>query len=329
MIKILKNTKFTTNEVISSTASTMDYRGDYFLNYNTGQGGLTSQFNVISFLDNTSNFLVTDGFYQYLNNNFTSEQILAIKNDSIQLSNSLNYYYNSVYVNIVNPTANLFTPSGVTFSSQMFSDNLYLVSGEQSTKSENGTIYSNSADSYYVNVVLFESFNLLDDSNSFLEPDINNGYQIEKETIQLNGIILSGQQINERIVNIVANKQSLIQGFVNINLLDSPFNDYSNYGLDSDISSFSGQSVLEIDAEITGNISSTENIYPSGITNVLIGASKNFVFKTVNNLKSINSVMIDGVLTDYDTVDNLPKEVAGQYRFSSVTQNHNIVVNFV
>ena len=53
MIKILKNTKFTTNEVISSTASTMDYRGDYFLNYNTGQGGLTSQFNVISFLDNT------------------------------------------------------------------------------------------------------------------------------------------------------------------------------------------------------------------------------------------------------------------------------------
>ena len=51
--------------------------------------------------------------------------------------------------------------------------------------------------------------------------------------------------------------------------------------------------------------------------------------KIISNLKSINSVMIDGVLTDYDTVDNLPKEVAGQYRFSSVTQNHNIVVNFV
>ena len=59
--EILLNPRLsTTGESISATASSMDYRYGYFMNYNTGQGGLTSQSNVQAFINDPSNFIIVD-----------------------------------------------------------------------------------------------------------------------------------------------------------------------------------------------------------------------------------------------------------------------------
>ena len=326
--EILLNKKFSTNENISATASSLDYRYGYFINYNTGQGSLTSQFNVQAFINDPSNLIVVGGFETYLNNNFTQSQITAIKSDNQSLSNALNFFYENYIANIVSNLPSNPNQPGVTSTGQSFDNNLYFVNDNKSNFLSNGVIYSNSADSYYLNVSLFENSGLLDDSDIFLEPNVNNGFQIEKEVVQLNGLILSGHPVFKRTATISANKQELIQGFVDINLLDSPFNNYSNYGLDFAIITFSGQTVYNIDAELVGNIGATETISPSGITDVLIGKNQTFVFKTISPTKSIQWVSIDGNKVDYDRDGNLSKSVAGLYTFNKLTENHTITVSF-
>ena len=329
MIQILLNKNFTSDENISATASTLDYRNGYFLNHNTGRGGLTSQFNVQAFLSNPNNSIIVNGFYDYLQNNFTQAQILTIENDNQNLSNFLNYYYNTFVAGVPSSNAFFFNNSGITSTAQTFSDNLYFPNGTPANKNETKTIYSNSADSYYINVVLYEKYNLMDDSDIFLEPNINNGFQIQKEVVQLDGLILNGSPVYSRTVSLNPVPQQLIQGFVNLNSSDSPFNNYSDSGLDFGITKFSGQTVFQIDAEISGDVSVTESIHPIGSTDVLIGKSQTFTFKTINNLKSISSVTVDGNLVNYDRVNNLSKDIAGSYTFNSVQTNHNIIVNFV
>ena len=327
--EILLNPRLsTTGESISATASSMDYRYGYFMNYNTGQGGLTSQSNVQAFINDPSNFIIVDAFESYLNNSFAPAQIIAIKNDNQVYSDTLNYYYNTYLVNLLSnvPQTN---PPGVTSTGQSFSNNLYFINGNRSNFGSNGAIYSNSADSYYINVTLSENSNLLDDSNIYLEPNVNNGYQIEKEVVQLNGVVLNGQPVYKRTASIAAAPQQLIQGFVNKNLLDSPFNDYSNSGLDFGITSFSGQTVYQIDAELVGNIGATETMSPSGVTDILIGKSQTFVFKTISPIKSIQYVSVDGNSVNYDRDGTLSKSIAGTYTFSSVTMDHKITINFV
>ena len=329
MIQILINKEFSTNENISSTASTLDYRNGYFVNFNTGRGGLTSQLNVQAFINNPMNYILVDNFYSYLQNNFSSTDILTIKNDNQSLSSNLNYYYDTFVASIISNSNFLPNPSGVTSTAQTFSDNLYLPNGNPANKLENGLIYSNSADSYYVTFVLFEKTGLLDDSNIFLEPDINNGFQIEKEIVQLNGLFINGIPVESRTATIVATPQKLLQGFVDLNLQDSPFNDYSNSGLDVSIKTFSGQNVYQINAGMSGNISSTENIYPIGVSDFLVGKNQTFNFKTINPIRTIESVIVDGVAVNYDRVGTLSKSVAGSYTFTSISRNHSITVNFI
>lgn len=327
--EILLNQRFsTTGESISATASSMDYRYGYFVNYNTGRGGLTSQFNVQAFINNPLNLIITSAFESYLHNNFSPSQITSINSDNLILSNSINYYYDNYIANIISNIPSDPNPPGVTSTGQSFSNNLYFVNGNKSSFGSNGVIYSNSADSYFINVTLLENSNLLDDSDIFLEPNINNGFQIEKEVVQLNGVFLNGHPVYSRTSSITVNPQKLIQGFIDTNLLDSPFNNYSNSGLDFGITTFSGQTVYQIDAELTGNISSTETMSPSGVTDILIGKSKTFEFKTINPLKSIQQVIVDGIQVDYNRDGNLSKSIAGTYTFTSLTANHSITVNF-
>lgn len=328
--EILLNPNFSiTGETISATASSMDYRYGYFLNYNTGKGSLTSEFNVQAFINNPSNLIIVDGFESYLNNSLTATQIVAIKNDNLILSNALNYYYENYIANIISNLPSDPNPPGVTSTGQPFSNNLYLPNGSRANFNSNGAIYSNSADSYYINVVLFEHSDLLDDSDIFLEPNTNNGFQVEKEVVQLNGLILSGQPIFSRTASFALNSQQLMQGFVDINLLNSPFNNFSNYGLDFGITTISGQTVYQIDAELSGNLGVTETISPSGVTDILIGKSQTFIFKTISPIKSISYVLVDGVQVEYDRDGNLSKSIAGIYTFPKVTGNHTISVNFI
>lgn len=329
MIRIERNSTFNTNENISSTGSTLDYRNGYFLNYEVGRGDLTSQFNVSEFLSNPSNAILADNFLQYIKNTFTTQQISDIKNDNQKLSDAFNFFYNKIIRGIdLSNLGSLFDPI-VSSTTINYLPNLYFPNGNQDLQTKQASTYSNSADSYYINIVLFENQEILSSLPYELEATINDGFQVEKDVVYLNNAILSGTVVNERIVKLNPATRQLIQGFVDLNFDDSPFSYYSNSGLDFVVSTFSGKTVYLIDAEIYGNVSSSESIFPVGENDVLIGDNITFTFKTVDPLKSIDAVYVDNVKVNYDRLDNLSKSFAGKYTFSSVTKNHSISVNFV
>ena len=327
MNQIVLNPNFTSNENISSTASTLNYRNGYFVNFEIGRGDLTNQFTITEFLNDPLNAIIVNSFYQFINNSYTPIQIGQIEGDNQKLSDSFNSYYNSAIAGL---DLNIYFPSNSAETSVFtnYRDNIFYPDGNRDLNSKNGLSYTTTADSYYINVVLFESESPIAETPYELDANVNNGYQIEKEVIQLENAVLSGKIITERVVKINYNTQELVNGFVTLNYQDSPFNNFSNDGLDYSIVSFEGKTVYQIDAEITGNIGVTENIHPQGITDVLIGKNQTFTFQTNNPLKSIQQVLVDGTSVSYDRLNNLSKQVAGQYKFSSVTKNHTISVKF-
>jgi len=325
---IILNPNFNSNENISSTASTLSYRNDYFVNFEIGRGDLTNQFTIIEFLNDPLNSIIVNAFYQFINNNYTPVQVGQIEGDNQKLSDSFNSYYNSAIAGL---DLNIYFPSNSAETSVFtnYRNNIFYPNGNRDLSSKNGLSYTTTADSYYVNVVLFESESPIAETPYELDANINNGYQIEKEVVQLENAVLSGKVVTERVVTINYNPQELVNGFVTLNYQDSPFNDFSNDGLDYSIVSFEGKTVYQIDAEINGNIGVTEVINPQGTTDVLIGKNQTFTFQTNNPLKSIQQVLVDGVSVSYDRLNNLSKQVAGQYTFSSVTTDHKIAINFV
>lgn len=327
MIQIYRNTNFLDTENLNSTGSAIDYRNGYFVNFETGRGDITTEFNVSEFLDNPVNKIMTDSFLNYIKENFSQAKIMEMKNDNKILSDSFNYFYNKVIRGVVD--YNLIENLSISASSINYSKNLYYEDGSKNTTIISGQKYSNSADSYFVNIVLFQTHEILSKTPYELEADVNDGFQVQKEIIELDGAIISGQTVNKRTLILEVTPKKLIQGFVDLNIQDSPFNDYSNSGIDSDVDVFSGKTVFEITSQIFGDVTSTESVYPIGVNNVLIGDNLTFTFKTVDPLKSIDYVTVDDNNVDYDRLDNLSKQIAGKYTFSSVTDNHYISVGFI
>jgi hypothetical protein len=327
MIQIRLDPDFKSEENISPLNSSLSYRNGYFVNFEIGRGDLTNEFNINEFLTNPTNSTLVNAFYSFLSSNYSPAQSAQIKSDSSKLAHAFNSYYNSV-IRGLNFSVYVPSNSGETSIQTRYTENLYYPNETKDQTTKSGLAYSANNDSYYVNVFLYESFQDLEDVPYELRANINNGFQIEKQVVVLNNAVINGMVKNSREANLSAYKKELINGFITLDIQDSPFNEYSNSGLDSGIHSFSGNSVFQIDSNIFGKIEASESIYPVGAVDVLIGNSKTFTFQTTNYLKSIVQVSVDGVKVEYDRLNNLSKQNAGQYTFSSVTKNHSILVEF-
>jgi len=328
-MEILYNKGFKTTENITTTGSSLSYKNGYYLNSEIGRGDLTTEFNVQEFVANTNNSDIIVGFLDYIKNNFNQKQILEIKNNNLSLSNSVNAYYNTVYRNnisapdLVKPNTK-YSSDTVSYKVDVFNSYQELVE-----KNKSGIKYISTADSYYVDISIQENVQLINDPKKEIAKTKTSGFTEVKNVSYIENVYIDNQTTTKRVVSISNEPYVLLNGYVYPNLKTSPFADFSNNGIDFDVTSFGGKEVFEIDAEISGNTSYTETIEPKGVTNVLLGNSKTYTFRTTSQNKQIESVVVDGQIVDYERYNNESKSIVGQYTFNDVNKNHKIIVFFI
>lgn len=330
-MEILLNKNFTLNENITTTGSSLSYKNGYYLNSEIGRGDLTTEFNVQEFLNNPNNLDLTTKFLEFIKNNFNQNQIIEINNNNLSLSNSLNSYYNTVYRNnvfipdLVKPKIN-YSSETVTYDVLTFSENQEFFNNKKS-----GLKYIVSADSYYVDILLSENFQIINNPKKEISKTTQSGVTPVKNVSYIQNIYNETTDSYEtiRTVNLSNEPYILLNGFVFPNLNTSLFSDFSPNGIDVDVSKFKGSPVYEIIAELSGNTSYSESLEPKGVVNVLLGANKTFVFRTTDINKRIEKVIVDGQQVEYERYNYESKDVVGQYTFNIVDKNHKIIVYFV
>jgi hypothetical protein len=328
-MEILLNKSLNTTENITTTGSTLSYKNGYYLNSETGRGDLTTEFNVQEFIANQNNSDIVSGFLDYVKNNFNQKQILEIKNNNLSLSESVNSYYNTIYRNNV-LASNLIKPSP-KYSSETVSYKVDIFNSQNqfSQVSKYGTKYVSTADSYYVDLIIEESTQFINDPKKEIAKTRNSGLTQVKNVAYIEKVYINNNPVTRRNVSLSNEPYVLLNGYVYPNLKTSPFADFSTNGIDFDVTNFGGKLVYEIDAEISGNTSFTETIEPKGVTNILLGNSKTFTFRTTSPNKQIERVVVDGQIVEYDRYNNESKSLVGQYTFKNVNKNHKIVVFFI
>lgn len=328
-MEILYNKWFDTTENITTTGSSLSYKNGYYLNSEIGRGDLTTEFNVQEFVASPNNFDVVNSFLEYVKNNFNAKQILEIKNNNLSLSNSINAYYNTVYRNNI-LASNLVKPNP-KYSSDTVSYKVNIFDSHQqfNQQTKYGTKYISTADSYYVDIKIEENVQLINDPKKEIAKTRTSGTTQVKNVSYIENIYLNNKPTTRRVVSLSNEPYVLLNGYVYPNLKTSPFADFSTNGIDFDVSNFGGAPVYEIDAEISGNTSFTESIEPKSVTNVLLGNSKTYTFRTTSQNKQIEKVVVDGKIVDYDRYNNESKSIVGQYTFKTVNGNHKIIVFFI
>lgn len=328
-MEILLNKNFNTTESITTTGSTLSYKNGYYLNSEIGRGDLTTEFNVQEFVANTNNSDIIIGFLDYVKNNFNQNQLLEIKNNNLSLSNSVNAYYNTVYRN------NVLAPDLVIPNPKYSSDtvsykvDVFNSQNEFSHVEKYGTKYIATADSYYIDLIIEENTQLINDPKKEIAKTRNSGLTQVKNVSYIENVYINNSPLTKRNVSLSNEPYFLLNGYVYPNLNPSPFADFSASGIDFDVTSFGGKLVYEIDAEISGNVSFSEMIEPKGVVNILLGNDKTFTFRTTNPNIQIEKVVVDGQIVDYDIYNNESKSVVGQYTFKTVNSNHKIIVFFI
>jgi hypothetical protein len=330
-MEILLNNNFTTNENITTTGSSLSYKNGYYINSEIGRGDLTTEFNIQEFLNNPNNLDLTTRFLEFIKNNFNQNQIIEINNNNLSLSNSLNSYYNTIYRNnlfipdLVKPKIN-YSSETVTYNVLTFSENQEFFNNKKS-----GVKYVLSADSYYVDIFLSESFQTINNPKKEISKTTQSGLTQVKNVSYIQNVYNQSKNTYEtiRLVNLSNEPYILLNGFVFPNLSTSLFSNFSPNGIDVDVSTFQGVPVYEIFADLSGNTSYSESLEPKGVVNVLLGGNKTFIFRTTDINKQIDKVIVDGQQVEYERYNNESKLVVGQYTFNNVDKNHKIVVYFI
>jgi hypothetical protein len=330
-MNILINNNFLNNEPIPAEDSILNYRNGYFLNSEIGRGDLTNEFNIEEFLNNEKNKEVVDLFFDFLRLNFTNNQIILLRENNKLLSEQFNNFYNNS-IRTYNPANLKKIQPNYSGSTLNYVDNYFLNDNNLRTSQvKNGLIYTLSADSYYLDIVLEEKFNTIKNASEQVSKNKISGITKQKEVVYVSNLFVDNQFITKRIVNIEQQPNLFLKGFVNSTKNPYPFSDFNSLsGIDFDLSEFQGKEVLEIESGVfpLGVVNYTEIIEPKGITNVILGDNKTFTFRTLDPLKRIDKVLVNGQEVNYDELDNQPKSAAGTYTFSSVTQNNKIYVFF-
>lgn len=327
-MEILLNKNLKETEVVN-TGSTLSYKNGYFFNSEIGRGDLTNEFNVQEFVTNDNNSNIVLGFLDYVKNNFNQEQVLEIKNNNLSLSNSVNVYYNTIYRNNVFPS-NLIEPN-VKYKAEniSYSVNIFNSENELSKTIKNGIKYVATADSYYVDLFIEQNVQLISDAKKEISKTKTSGVTQVKNVAYIENVYINNVPKTKRDVSVSNEPYVLLNGYVYPNLKTSPFSDFSTSGIDFDVTSFEGTLVYEIDAEISGNTSFSETIDAKGVTNILLGNNKTFIFRTTSEKKQIDKVVVDGNVVEYDRYNNESKSIVGQYTFKNVNKNHKITVFFI
>jgi hypothetical protein len=329
-MSVLINKNFSINEEISSDNSSLNYRNGYFLNFEIGRGDLTNEFNIEEFLNNEKNKEVVDLFFDFLRLNFTNNQIILLRENNKLLSEQLNNFYNNS-IRTYNPANLKKIQANYSASTLNYVDNNFININSRTNQVKNGLYYTLSADSYYIDIVLEQKFNTISNTDEEISKNKISGITQQKEVVYVSNLLINNNFETKRIVNVESKPNVFLKGFVNSTKNPYPFSMFNSLnGIDFDLSTFQGKEVFEIESGIfpIGAVSYTEIIDPKGISNVILGDNKTFTFRTLDPLKRIDRVLIDGQLVNYDSFNNEPKTVAGSYTFSAVTKNSKISVFF-
>jgi hypothetical protein len=330
-MNILINNIFLNNEPISPENSFLNYRRGYFLNSEIGRGDLTNEFNIEEFLNNEKNKEAIDLFLDFLRLNFTTNQIILIKQNNKLLSEQFNNFYNNS-IRTYNPANLKKIEPNYSGSTLNYVENYFLNDNNLRTNQiKNGLIYTLSADSYYLDIVLEEKFNIITNAREQISKNKISGITKQKEVVYVSNLFVDNQFVTKRIVNIEQQPNLFLKGFVDSTKDPYPFSDFNSLsGIDFDLSEFQGKEIFEIESGVfpLGVVSYTEIIEPKGVTNVILGDNKTFSFRTLDPLKRIDRVLVDGQAVNYESFNNQPKTVAGTYTFSAVTKNSKIYVFF-
>lgn len=327
---ILLNNNFLSEEIISPENSSLNYRRGYFLNSEIGRGDLTNEFNIEEFINNEKNKEVIDLFFDFLRLNFTTNQIILIRQNNKLLSEQLNNFYNNS-IRTYNPANLKKIQPDYSATTLNYSENYFVENNIRKNQVKNGLSYVFSADSYYVDIILEQKFNMIRTPSEEILQNKISGVTQTKEVLYVKNLLIDNNFTTKRIVKIETEPNFLSKGFVNSSRDFYPFSKFNSFeGIDFDLSTFQGQEVFEIESGVfpLGLVSYTEIIQPKGISNVILGDNKTFVFRTLDPLKRIDRVLVDGQSVNYDAFNNEPKTVAGTYTFSGVTKNSKIYVFF-
>jgi hypothetical protein len=329
-MSVLINKKFSINEEISSDNSPLNYRSGYFLNFEIGRGDLTNEFNIEEFLNNEKNKEVVNLFFDFLRLNFTNNQIILLRENNKLLSEQLNNFYNNS-IRTYNPANLKKTQANYSASTLNYVDNNFININSRTSQVKNGLYYTLSADSYYIDIILEQKFNTISNADEQISKNKISGITQQKEVVYVSNLLINNNFETKRIVNIESEPNIFLKGFVNSVKKPYPFSMINSLGgVDFDLSTFQGKEVFEIESGAfpLGIVSYSEIIDPKGISNVILGDNKTFTFRTLDPLKRIDRVLVDGQLVNYDSFNNEPKTVAGSYTFSAVTKNSKISVFF-
>lgn len=329
-MNILINKNFSNSEIISAENSSLNYRRGYFLNSEIGRGDLTNEFNIEEFLNNEKNKEVIDLFSDFLRLNFTTNQIILLRQNNKLLSEQLNNFYNNS-IRTYNPANLKKVQADYSASTLNYVENSFINNNTRTNQIKNGLYYGVSADSYYVDIILEEKFNPISEASEQVSKNKISGITQQKEVVYVSNLLINNNFETKRIVNMEPEPNLFLKGFVNSTKNPYPFSQFNSLGgIDFDLSNFQGKEVFEIESGVfpLGVVSYTEIIEPKGISSVVLGDNKTFVFRTLDPLKRIDRVLVDGQSVNYDAFNNEPKTVAGTYTFTAVTKDSKIYVFF-
>ena len=220
-----------------ATATTQSTNSQLVLSNNTlvynlsGFGGeITNSFNVVQYLNNPNNSQIAMSFLSFLTGNTTQSQLQEIIHNNDSLSNTFNDYYNSYIVKNITPTTNVISQEIYNTSAITYVNNTVFV--DQNNRAKNTLTTNFSYDtgntSYYINVIIPLSENLLYDTDfgQYTSTSFGNtGYTTE---ISVFDFVSGNTEYSYVISSTTLSKKILLQSFVDYNFDDNESEYWTN-----------------------------------------------------------------------------------------------------
>jgi hypothetical protein len=146
-------------------------------------GGVVNDLNVRDFLDNPSNEQIATDFFNFLQNNSTTEEFKAIFYNAQKLSNTFNDFYNKTIRTGQKPNRKDVTIALTGSTAHTFSSVDFVTSTDRSQKKTSVISFINTGHSYYVPVFIDIQFDRVETSDfDKYHQDCFGAEQIKRET---------------------------------------------------------------------------------------------------------------------------------------------------
>lgn len=201
--------------------SELKLRSGYLVYTSSIGGGTVNEFTVRDFLDNPNNENIAVQFFNYLQSNFSKPEFNELYYNNTKLANVFNDYYDKIINKNTKPTLSAAKLQLTATTAITYTNTTFVTPTLRSNKKITVVLGYNTGDSYYINVPIWTSSNILDNSNYDKYRRDSLGPTVSAETAeQFRYAVKKGTTISNP--NVIINTNSFDDYFP---LYPLPFND--------------------------------------------------------------------------------------------------------